>query len=126
MSLKAKNHIKTIGKLLIITPNGARQLFGMLIFVHEMTYTLLPDHLTPLPCLLSHMNWLPHPCLILYNPYHAYAPAPPWPLSPTLTTYHANTPTAPSRYASDATLTPFYASSHLPSLHSCRALKICI
>ncbi|MBW0484210.1 hypothetical protein O181_023925 [Austropuccinia psidii MF-1] len=77
MSLKAKTHINTIWKVWVIKPNGASQQFGMLIFVHEMTSSPPPDHLTPLPCLLSRMNWLLHPRLIFADPQHAYVPAPP-------------------------------------------------
>ncbi|MBW0590008.1 hypothetical protein O181_129723 [Austropuccinia psidii MF-1] len=114
MLLKAKTHINTIGKIWVITPHGARQKFGMLMFMHEMTSSLLPDHLTPLPCLISRMNLLGHPFPILSSPFHSYAP------------------TAPSRYASDTStqsfpsplLTPLHH-CHLPSLLSCRTLKIC-
>ncbi|MBW0473801.1 hypothetical protein O181_013516 [Austropuccinia psidii MF-1] len=77
MLLKAKTHINTIGKVWVITPHGARQQFGILIFVHEITSAAPPDHLNPLLCLLSHMIWLRHPLLMLSAPYHAYAPAPP-------------------------------------------------
>ncbi|MBW0490211.1 hypothetical protein O181_029926 [Austropuccinia psidii MF-1] len=72
----------------------------MLIFGYEMTSARPPNHLIPLPCLLSHMNWIPHqppkyastpttaplqspiltfphPHLILSTAYHAYAPASP-------------------------------------------------
>ncbi|MBW0593951.1 hypothetical protein O181_133666 [Austropuccinia psidii MF-1] len=114
MLLKAKNHINSIGKVGVTTPHGARQQPGMLMFMHEMTSSLLPDHLTPLPCLLSHMNWLAYPLPILTSPCHSYAPA------------------APSRYASN-TSTQFLPSPlltrlhhcHLPSLPSCSTLKIC-
>ncbi|MBW0483197.1 hypothetical protein O181_022912 [Austropuccinia psidii MF-1] len=72
---------------------------------HEMTSAPPPDHLTPLPCLLSSMNWLPHPHLILSDPSHAYVPAP------------------PSRYAS-AVVPPYLPPHFLPSLHSHGSLKI--
>ncbi|MBW0475551.1 hypothetical protein O181_015266 [Austropuccinia psidii MF-1] len=77
MSLKAQTHINTICKVQVITPHGASQQFCLLIFVHEMTSSLPPDYLTPLPCLLSHINWLPHPLLIPSSPQHAYTPSPP-------------------------------------------------
>ncbi|MBW0476161.1 hypothetical protein O181_015876 [Austropuccinia psidii MF-1] len=60
ISLKAKTHINTIHNVHVITPHGARQKFGMIIFVHEITSAWPPDHLTPFSCLLSHMNQLPH------------------------------------------------------------------
>ncbi|MBW0484649.1 hypothetical protein O181_024364 [Austropuccinia psidii MF-1] len=75
ISLKVKNHINIIGKVQVITPHSARQKFGMLIFVHGMTSSLKPDHLTPLPFLLSHelvsappptLLW-PLPCLHTIN-----------------------------------------------------------
>ncbi|MBW0473953.1 hypothetical protein O181_013668 [Austropuccinia psidii MF-1] len=75
MSLKNKTHIKTSGKFWVITLHGARKQFGMLIFVHEMTSSPPPNDLTPLPCLVSCMNWLLHHCLILSNPQNAYSPA---------------------------------------------------
>ncbi|MBW0539377.1 hypothetical protein O181_079092 [Austropuccinia psidii MF-1] len=77
MSLKAQTHFNTIHNVCVITPHGATQQFGMLIFVHEKTSASLPGHLTCLPCLLSHLNWLPHPHLILSNAWHAYTLAPP-------------------------------------------------
>ncbi|MBW0591090.1 hypothetical protein O181_130805 [Austropuccinia psidii MF-1] len=77
MSLKAQTHFHTICKIWVITPHGARQQFGMLIFVHEKISAQLPDHLTPLPCLFSGINWLQHPRLTLSNPQHDYAAAPP-------------------------------------------------
>ncbi|MBW0506786.1 hypothetical protein O181_046501 [Austropuccinia psidii MF-1] len=170
MSLKAKTHINTIDKVQVITPHGARQQFGMLIFVHEITYTPPPDHLTPLTFLLPHMNQLLHPRLILPGPYHAYTPAapsryasaatPPCLPSPTLTfllipqylpqtppspllmlpptcpilssAYHPNAHSVPSRYASDASTTPYasapppYLLFHLPTLCSHSALNICL
>ncbi|MBW0502428.1 hypothetical protein O181_042143 [Austropuccinia psidii MF-1] len=114
MSLKAETHNEMICEIQVVTPHGARQKFGMLIFLHEMTSSPLPIHLTPLPCLLSHMNWLPHqppkyastpttapqqsPILMLWHPYLILS-----------ATYHAYAPAAPSRYASD-TGTPFLPS----------------
>ncbi|MBW0478902.1 hypothetical protein O181_018617 [Austropuccinia psidii MF-1] len=74
MSLKAQTHFNTIHKLQVTTPHGSRQQFGILIFVHEKTSVPPPDHLTPLLSLISCMNWIPLPCLILSNPKHAYAP----------------------------------------------------
>ncbi|MBW0494441.1 hypothetical protein O181_034156 [Austropuccinia psidii MF-1] len=68
MSLKAQTHFNTICKVWVITPHGERKQFGMLIFVHEKTSSPPPDHLTPLPCLLSCMNWLPHHHLIHSDP----------------------------------------------------------
>ncbi|MBW0587034.1 hypothetical protein O181_126749 [Austropuccinia psidii MF-1] len=102
VSLKAQTHINTICKVWVITPHGASQQFGMLIFVYEMTSTMPPDNLTTLKFLLSCMNWLPDPCLILSDPQNSYAP------------------TLPSRYASAAVppyppsrfCTPPYDSSH--------------
>ncbi|MBW0516113.1 hypothetical protein O181_055828 [Austropuccinia psidii MF-1] len=65
MQLTTNSHINTIFKVWVITPHGARKQFGMPIFVHEMTSSLPPDHLTPLPCLLSCMKWLLyHPLII--------------------------------------------------------------
>ncbi|MBW0578702.1 hypothetical protein O181_118417, partial [Austropuccinia psidii MF-1] len=37
----------------------------MLTFVDEMTSTPPPGHLSPLPCLLSCLNWLLNPCLMI-------------------------------------------------------------
>ncbi|MBW0565734.1 hypothetical protein O181_105449 [Austropuccinia psidii MF-1] len=65
MSLKAQTHFNTICNFWGITPHGATKQFGMLTFVDEMTSAPLPGHLTPLPCLLSHLNLLLHPRLIL-------------------------------------------------------------
>ncbi|MBW0460608.1 hypothetical protein O181_000323 [Austropuccinia psidii MF-1] len=53
MSLKAQTHLNAIHNVWVIMPHGARQQVGMLIFVHEKTCAPPPDHLTPLPCLLS-------------------------------------------------------------------------
>ncbi|MBW0494988.1 hypothetical protein O181_034703 [Austropuccinia psidii MF-1] len=77
MSFKAQTHFNTIRNVWVITPNGATQQFGMLIFVHEKTSASPPGHLTPLPCLLSLLNWLPHPHLIISDAENAYVPAPP-------------------------------------------------
>ncbi|MBW0483690.1 hypothetical protein O181_023405 [Austropuccinia psidii MF-1] len=60
MSLKAQTNFNTIHNVWVITPHGATQKFGLLIFVHEKTSSPLPGHLIPLPCLLSCLNWLPH------------------------------------------------------------------
>ncbi|MBW0564260.1 hypothetical protein O181_103975 [Austropuccinia psidii MF-1] len=65
MSLKAQTHFNTICNVGVITPHGATQQFGMLKFVDEMTSPPPPGHLSPLPCLLSRFNWLPHPRVIL-------------------------------------------------------------
>ncbi|MBW0469577.1 hypothetical protein O181_009292 [Austropuccinia psidii MF-1] len=65
ISLEAKTHINTILNAWVITPYGARQQFGMLIFMHEMTSSLPPDHLNSFACILSWMNWLPHHLLII-------------------------------------------------------------
>ncbi|MBW0494618.1 hypothetical protein O181_034333 [Austropuccinia psidii MF-1] len=73
ISLKTQTPFNTIRNVRVITPHGATQKFGMLIFVHENTSGPPPGHLTPLPCLLPRFYWLPHPCLIISN---AYAPAP--------------------------------------------------
>ncbi|MBW0519093.1 hypothetical protein O181_058808 [Austropuccinia psidii MF-1] len=118
MSLKAQTRINTICKAWIITPHGGNQKFGILLFVHEMTSTPPPENLTPLPCLLSHMNWLLNPFLIISNPQHAYAPAPPsryasaaappYPPSPTLMLPHPFHLTSSS---SSCTLIPPYSSS---------------
>ncbi|MBW0505797.1 hypothetical protein O181_045512 [Austropuccinia psidii MF-1] len=76
MSLKAQTHFYTICNVWVITPHGATQQFGMLILVHEKTSAPPPGHLTPLPCLLSHMK-LQHcpPISALTTPY-ASAPLP--------------------------------------------------
>ncbi|MBW0554086.1 hypothetical protein O181_093801 [Austropuccinia psidii MF-1] len=142
MSLKAKAHINTIGKVQVITPHGAKQHFGMLIFVNEMTSTPLPDHLTPFQCLLSHMSLLPRPLLCLCShtalkiwlcgfptpaAHHANSPASPSRHSSNATLTHPYAHIVPSIYASNAALTPPYTSSHpLPSLCSHSALKICL
>ncbi|MBW0471926.1 hypothetical protein O181_011641 [Austropuccinia psidii MF-1] len=88
----------------------------MLIFVHGMTSTPPSDHLTPLPCLLSHMNCLPHPrrlpCLHFLralNIYLQFHPHPPLCFC---------TPTVPSRNASD-TSTPPHLLCSLSCLWSC-------
>ncbi|MBW0553503.1 hypothetical protein O181_093218 [Austropuccinia psidii MF-1] len=94
MSLKAKPHINTIGKVWVITPHGARQKFGIPIFVHEMTSAPPPDHLTPLPFLFSHMNWLCH----THPPLRFHSTSP----------YDFNAPSALSRYSFDTALSPPY------------------
>ncbi|MBW0594066.1 hypothetical protein O181_133781 [Austropuccinia psidii MF-1] len=65
MLLKAQTHFNTICNFWVITPHGATEQFDMLTFVDEMTSAPLPGHLTPLPCLLSCLNLLLHPCLII-------------------------------------------------------------
>ncbi|MBW0581319.1 hypothetical protein O181_121034 [Austropuccinia psidii MF-1] len=65
MSLKAQTHFNTICNVRVITSHGATKQFGMLTFVDEMTSARPPGHLNPLPCLLSRLNLLPHPRLIL-------------------------------------------------------------
>ncbi|MBW0530084.1 hypothetical protein O181_069799 [Austropuccinia psidii MF-1] len=86
-----------------------------------MTSILLPDHLTPLPCLLSPMNQLLHP-----TPSHTYTPAaqhiPPRPPPhvfphPSLCSFSALKICLQSR--------PHH-SLCLPSLPSLSALKICL
>ncbi|MBW0477710.1 hypothetical protein O181_017425 [Austropuccinia psidii MF-1] len=65
LSLTAKAHTHTIDNFWVITSQGARQQFGILMFVLWMSPAPLPDHLTPLPCLISLMNWLLHHLLII-------------------------------------------------------------
>ncbi|MBW0488429.1 hypothetical protein O181_028144 [Austropuccinia psidii MF-1] len=92
MSLKAQTHFNTIRNVWVITPHGATKQFGILTFVDEMTSTPLPGHLTPLPCLLSRLNLLPHPRPILPMlsmlrcPHHPPDEAPTLP-SPLLTIF---------------------------------------
>ncbi|MBW0495369.1 hypothetical protein O181_035084 [Austropuccinia psidii MF-1] len=140
MSLKEKTHINTICNVWVITPNGARKQFGMLIFMHEMSSAPPPDHLTPFPCLLSCMTWLPqhlrlryastpsitHFCTstTMHRTMHTLLKASPdvllsWephlgdqPYLFFFTPYHAYTTTVPYRYMYD--LIHPYASSPLP------------
>ncbi|MBW0467059.1 hypothetical protein O181_006774 [Austropuccinia psidii MF-1] len=93
MSLKEKIHMNTIHKIWVITPHGARQKFGILIFVHEMTSVPLSDHLTPLPCLLSCMNWLLHHLLIISTRSQDMIPLLP-PHLPNHPSLHFHTPAA--------------------------------
>ncbi|MBW0484834.1 hypothetical protein O181_024549 [Austropuccinia psidii MF-1] len=65
MSLKTQTHFNTICNVWVITPHGATQQFGMLTFVDEMSSAPPPGHLSPLPCPLSRLNWIPHCRLIL-------------------------------------------------------------
>ncbi|MBW0475364.1 hypothetical protein O181_015079 [Austropuccinia psidii MF-1] len=106
ISLKAKTHINTIHNVWVITPHGARQQFDMLIFMHGMTSSLTPDNLTPFPCLLPCMNWLPHHLLIISASGQEMLQhlAPHLCNHPSLhfcTPYHAYTPAVPHRYVSD-------------------------
>ncbi|MBW0529386.1 hypothetical protein O181_069101 [Austropuccinia psidii MF-1] len=96
IALKVKAHINTIDNFWAITPHGARNQFRMLIFVHVMTSSPPPDHLTPLPFLLPCMNCLWSPCLILS------------------TTWNFDAPTAPSRYASATAHIDSYTSTPPP------------
>ncbi|MBW0491534.1 hypothetical protein O181_031249 [Austropuccinia psidii MF-1] len=65
LSLTAKTHTHTIDNFWVITSQGARKQFVILIFVLWMTPAPLSDHLTPLPCLISLMSWLLHHPLII-------------------------------------------------------------
>ncbi|MBW0580104.1 hypothetical protein O181_119819 [Austropuccinia psidii MF-1] len=103
MLLKAQTHFHTIRNVWVITPCCATQKSGMLIFVHEKTSAPPPGDLTPLPCLLSCLNWLLHPRLILSDAWHAYMPAPPPPMPPS----------PPSRLLTPSTYHP-YARGCLP------------
>ncbi|MBW0550094.1 hypothetical protein O181_089809 [Austropuccinia psidii MF-1] len=76
MSLKEETHINTIHDLWVITPHGAIQHLGMLILMHEMTSTLLSDHLPPLPCILWHINCLLHLTMLTLTQSLASAPMP--------------------------------------------------
>ncbi|MBW0537320.1 hypothetical protein O181_077035 [Austropuccinia psidii MF-1] len=117
MSLKAKTHINAICEVWVITPHGARQQFGMLIFVHEMTSTPPPEHLTPLPCLLLGINWLPHhPLIISASGQDMLQLLPPHPHLILSAAYHASAPAAPSRY-DPGTTTPCLPSPILMLLH---------
>ncbi|MBW0511299.1 hypothetical protein O181_051014 [Austropuccinia psidii MF-1] len=73
MSLKGKALINTIHNTWVITSHASSQRFGMLMLMHEMTSTPLSENIPPLPCLLLHMNWLPHSLLIISASDHAYA-----------------------------------------------------
>ncbi|MBW0569710.1 hypothetical protein O181_109425 [Austropuccinia psidii MF-1] len=143
MSLKAQSHFKTICNVWVITPHDARQKLGMLIFVHEKISTPPPAHLTPLPCLLSCMNWLLHPRLIFTKPQHAYMPTPPKDMPPwpppisALTTPYASTPlllkmlTLPQHpqympLRQPLSLLMPAPLRHLPSLCLCSALLRCL
>ncbi|MBW0558182.1 hypothetical protein O181_097897 [Austropuccinia psidii MF-1] len=91
----------------------------MVRFVHEMTSAPLPDHLTPLPCLILHMNWvLHHPRIISSSSQDILPLLPPHlhnhPHLILSTSYHDYSSAAPSRYDSDGT-TPSPASP-LPHL----------
>ncbi|MBW0497099.1 hypothetical protein O181_036814 [Austropuccinia psidii MF-1] len=77
-------------QFLVITSQGARQQFGILIFLLWMTPSPLPDHLTPLPCLLSCMNWLLHHLLIISARSQNMLPLLPLPLQ--ITNPYASTP----------------------------------
>ncbi|MBW0494659.1 hypothetical protein O181_034374 [Austropuccinia psidii MF-1] len=126
MSLKAQTHLNTICNVWVLTPHGATQQFSMLIFVHEKTSAPPPGHLTPLPCLLSHLNWLLHPGLILSKAKHACAPTPPFRL-PSLRSCSALKmrlqclPHHSLRFP-----TPSHLLLGLQFLHSCGALKLCL
>ncbi|MBW0481762.1 hypothetical protein O181_021477 [Austropuccinia psidii MF-1] len=112
MSLIAKTHINNICEVQVTTPHGARKKFSILIFVHDMTSALPPDHLTPLPCLLLRMNWLPHQPLIISTRGQDILPHPHLILS---AAYHAYSPKVLSRYDSD-TATPASSSPQLTML----------
>ncbi|MBW0571056.1 hypothetical protein O181_110771 [Austropuccinia psidii MF-1] len=70
MSLKAQTHFNTIHNVWVITPHGATQQFGMLIFVHHAYVPAPPPDETPtLP-----PNLRPHHSL----PFHTPASSSPW------------------------------------------------
>ncbi|MBW0531897.1 hypothetical protein O181_071612 [Austropuccinia psidii MF-1] len=87
-----------------------------------MTHLLLPDHLTPVPCLLSHMNWLLHHLLIISSSSQDMLPHLPLPLHnhPSL---RFCTPAAPTSFPSDAS-TPYPPSLILMLPHLHRTLTI--
>ncbi|MBW0463734.1 hypothetical protein O181_003449 [Austropuccinia psidii MF-1] len=80
MSLTSNTHTHNIENFWVITSRGARKQFGILIFFLWMTPAPLPDHLTPLPCLISLMNWLLHHLLITFSSSHNILPLLPLPL----------------------------------------------
>ncbi|MBW0475407.1 hypothetical protein O181_015122 [Austropuccinia psidii MF-1] len=76
MSLKAKAHINTTCKMWVITPHGGSQEFGILMLIYEMNSPPQADHLPPLPCLLSHINWLLHLTILTLTQSLALPPLP--------------------------------------------------
>ncbi|MBW0482445.1 hypothetical protein O181_022160 [Austropuccinia psidii MF-1] len=85
-----------------------------------MASALLPKHLTPLPCLLSHINWLPHHPLIISTSRQNMLPL----LPPHLCDHPSlcfHTPTPP--YASASPPHPFHS---LPCSRSPHAFMICL
>ncbi|MBW0500136.1 hypothetical protein O181_039851 [Austropuccinia psidii MF-1] len=122
MSLKAQTHFNTIRKVWVITPHGARKQFGMLIFVHEKTSTPRPDHLTHLPCLLSCLNWLSHPSLILSDPWQAYVPTLPSRCDSDTAPPHLH----PHHSLCSCSALPKCPQHHLPSLLLCSSLPTCL
>ncbi|MBW0553083.1 hypothetical protein O181_092798 [Austropuccinia psidii MF-1] len=97
----------------------------MLTFVDEMTSAPPPGHLTPLPCLLSCLNWLPHPRLILLTLSMLMCPHHPPDETPTLPSpllmlshphpYHLYARGVPSSLCSHGAL-PTCLQHSLPSL----------
>ncbi|MBW0583049.1 hypothetical protein O181_122764 [Austropuccinia psidii MF-1] len=143
MSPKAQTHFNNICNFGVITPHGATKQFGMLTFVDEMTSAPPPGNLTPLPCLLSRLNLLPHPRLIIPTlsmltcPHRSPDETPTLPPISNLTTPYAFTPPPlPSLRLRSALPTwlrhrvpclcshgalPTCLQHSLPSLHSCSA-----
>ncbi|MBW0539494.1 hypothetical protein O181_079209 [Austropuccinia psidii MF-1] len=127
MSLKAQTQFKTICNVWVITPNGATQQFGMLTFVDEMTSAPPPGHLTPLPCLLSRLNWLLHPRLILQTlsmlmcPHRPPDDTPRLPPISALTTPYAFTPLPLPSLCYQSSF-PTWLQHRIPSLRSGGAL----
>ncbi|MBW0519523.1 hypothetical protein O181_059238 [Austropuccinia psidii MF-1] len=95
MSLTEKTHTHTIDNFWVITSRGARKQFGIIIFVLWMTPAPLPDHMTPLPCLISLMNWLLHHLLIISARSQDMLPLLPLPLH-NFPSLPFRTPAAPS------------------------------
>ncbi|MBW0581849.1 hypothetical protein O181_121564 [Austropuccinia psidii MF-1] len=54
MSLKAQTHFHTIHTVWVITPDGATQRFGMLIFLHDKTSA--PPPASPTLSMLTHAH----------------------------------------------------------------------
>ncbi|MBW0534892.1 hypothetical protein O181_074607 [Austropuccinia psidii MF-1] len=90
----------------------------MVIFVHEMTSSPPPDHLTPLPFLLLHMDWLLHHPLMFSASRQDMLPLSSLHLILSAT-YHSYAPAAPSRYDSNAANHPYAAA---PQPHLLRSL----
>ncbi|MBW0482792.1 hypothetical protein O181_022507 [Austropuccinia psidii MF-1] len=126
MSLKAQTHFNTIFKVWVTTSHGERQQFGMLIFVHEKTSAPRPDNIIRLTCLLSHLKWLPYPCLILSDPWHAYVPALPCRCASTTAPISTLTPPYTSTLPPLNMLTLLWYPQHMPPMPPLPQLPLAI